>query len=72
MAEADAREMSMFLRDIIKQGGAAESIECPTATRAQDRIRKKAKALGWVVREGSLWKITEAGRSAYNASPVKI
>jgi hypothetical protein len=61
----DAREMRSFLHTIdFHYEGAATSSECPTATRAQDRVRKMAKRRAWVTYEGGYWRITDAGRAA--------
>lgn len=57
-------EMRKFLTSIVEHGGAAKSSECPLAFWEQDTARKKAKSLGWVIRENGYWKITEVGRAA--------
>jgi hypothetical protein len=59
-------EMQMFLGAIVRSGGFASRNALPPATRKQDRARKKAKELGWAKYGTGGWKITEAGRAAYN------
>jgi len=63
---SDAHEMRRFLRALSVSGGRASSRHknMPLATREQDRVRRKAKALGWVEFERGEWHITQAGRSA--------
>ena len=62
-------EMKRFLDALVACGGEAKSSACPSATREQDKARKKAKDLGYVERVARIgrpdvWAITDAGRAA--------
>lgn len=63
----DAREMTTFLKAIVAAGGAASRKHVPLASRPQDRVRRKARKLGWVSYKAGQWIITEAGRKEMNA-----
>ena len=62
----DADEMRRFLRALSVSGGSSPSRHrnMPIATRAQDRVRRKARALGWATFAKGEWRITDDGRSA--------
>ncbi|TMV05001.1 hypothetical protein FGI60_02825 [Brucella haematophila] len=55
-----------FLSCLKSDGGPTGSWSIPTATRAQDRARTRAKKYGWAVfdRKAWAWRITDAGRQA--------
>lgn len=65
LSKEEASEMKQFLDTLLQYEGTATSRECPLASRAQDRVRRKAKRLGWVTYEGGYWRITDAGRAAF-------
>lgn len=60
----DTHQVRIFFNAIKAYGGAASPQECPTATRAQDRVRRIAKKRGWVTFEGGYWRMTDAGAAA--------
>jgi hypothetical protein len=59
-------EMQRFLTAIVLAGGSASRKHLPLATRVQDKVRSRAKYLGWVVYKDCKWHITDKGRDAYN------
>jgi hypothetical protein len=60
-------EMQLFLGALVRNGGSASRKHLPIASRKQDAIRKKAKALGWAEYLTGEWRITDTGRNAYNS-----
>lgn len=53
-----------FLATLNFDGSPTSSWHIPTATRAQDRARQRAKKYGWAVFDRTLWewRLLEAGR----------
>jgi hypothetical protein len=62
---APSVEMQRFLTAIVLAGGSASRKHLPLATRVQDKVRSKAKYLGWAVYKDGEWHITDKGRNAH-------
>lgn len=64
-------EMQKFLTAIVLRGGSASRTHLPIASREQDRVRQKAKHLGWVEYRDGAWHITDQGRAAHQPQLAK-
>jgi ribosomal silencing factor RsfS len=65
MITSNSPEMKDFLLRLIVNGGSSSRKTLPIADRTQDKVRTKAKLLGWAKYEAGRWHITDLGRNAF-------